>query len=132
MRYEVGCNIQTGDIVWVVGPKPCGEWPDIKIFRTWLKGCLLPGEMVEADNGYRGERGHIRLPRDYISISDRLAKEGARARHETVNRRFKQFGVLKQIFRHDKGKHKFCFSAVVVLTQLGFECGEYGQFQVSY
>jgi hypothetical protein len=88
--------------------------------------------MAEADNGYRGERQHIRLPRDYVSTADRVAKKRARACHKTVNRRFKQFGILKQVFCHDKELHQFCFSAVVVLTQLGFECGEYGQFQVSY
>jgi hypothetical protein len=55
LRYEIAISIQAGDIVWVNGPFPCGEWPDIKIFRKDLKGMLQFGEAVEADDGYRGE-----------------------------------------------------------------------------
>ena len=54
-------------------------------------GSLLPGEMAKADNGYRGERQHIRLPRDYVSTADRVAKKRARARHG--------------VFRYDKEWH---------------------------
>lgn len=32
VRYEVAVCIQTGWIVWINGPYPCGAWPDIKIF----------------------------------------------------------------------------------------------------
>jgi hypothetical protein len=46
--------IQTGDIVWVNGPFKEGKWNDIKLYRRILKEQLLPGEMVEADRGYRG------------------------------------------------------------------------------
>ena len=31
VRYEVGICIQTGWIVWVHGPFPAGDFPDIKI-----------------------------------------------------------------------------------------------------
>ncbi len=41
-----------------------------------------------------------------------------RARHETVNRRFKQFAVLSNRFRHDKSSHSFCFHAIANVTQL--------------
>jgi hypothetical protein len=44
LRYEVAVCIQTGDIVWFHGPFPCGEWPDLKIFRDGLKKVLAPGE----------------------------------------------------------------------------------------
>jgi hypothetical protein len=87
LRYEVAVCIQTGDIVWIHGPFPCGAWPDIKIFRNRLKQALAHGEKVEADNGYRGERGTVRTADDYVSQVDKKAKQRARARHETVNRR---------------------------------------------
>jgi len=32
VRYEVGLCIRTGDIVWINGPFPCGQYPDITIF----------------------------------------------------------------------------------------------------
>ena len=31
LRYEVGVCIQTGDIVWINGPYPPGEWNDLQI-----------------------------------------------------------------------------------------------------
>jgi hypothetical protein len=74
IRYEVAVCIQTGDIVWINGPFKCGKWPDVKIFRAELQQKLLPGEMVEADNGYRGSFA-IRTPRDYVSLADLRAKK---------------------------------------------------------
>ena len=86
VQYEVAVCIQTGDIVWIHGPFPCGRWPDIKIFRSRLIHKLASKEKVEADRGYRGERSKVRTPDDYYSQVDRRAKRRARARHETVNK----------------------------------------------
>ena len=55
-----------------------------------------------------------------------------RSRHETVNKRMKQFGCLRQPFRHhDFAKHSSCFRAVAVLTQVAIEFGE-TLFEVEY
>ncbi len=54
-----------------------------------------------------------------------------RAHHETCNKRFKQWGILKQIYCHDLIDHHDVFSAVVVLTQLSFESGD-TLFSVEY
>ena len=125
LRYEVAVCIQTGDIVWINGPFPCGWWPDIKIFRSRLIHMLAPGEKVEADEGYRGEPTKVRRPGTYYSRVDKQAKKRARARHETVNKRLKQWNCLKQKFRHHElSKHKKLFTAVAVITQLCFEAGE--------
>lgn len=131
LRYEVAVCMQTGDIVWVHGPFPCGSWPDLKIFRSKLKGKLGPGEMAEADNGYPGEPDKIRKPNDYVSLFDRNAKRRARARQETVNRRLKKWGCLKKQFRHSRKKHRVVFKAVAVVTQLCFGAGA-PPFQCSY
>ena len=40
LRYEVGLNIKTGDICWVYGPFPPGDYNDPK-FSTWLFGEIL-------------------------------------------------------------------------------------------
>lgn len=55
LRYEIGVCILTGWIVWLMGPFPCGDWPDIVCFRYALKHMLDDGEWVEADDGYVGE-----------------------------------------------------------------------------
>jgi hypothetical protein len=131
LRYEVAICIQTGDIVWINGPFKPGPWTDLLIFRRNLKQRLAPGEMVEADNGYRGEPNHARTADGFVSQADDRAKWTARNRHETVNRRLKQWGCLKQVWRHNRRLHKTVFAAVVVITQLAFENGE-PPFQVRY
>jgi hypothetical protein len=92
---------------------------------------LSHGEMVEADRGYRGELSKVRTPNDYVSQTDKKAKKRARARHETVNKRLKQFTCLKQRFRHDLQKHRLVFAAAAVCTQLSIENGEL-PFQCAY
>ena len=92
VRYEVGLCIMTGHIVWIHGPFPCGKWPDLKIFRNAMKQQLSPGEKVQADLGYRGEPDYIVLPTGVNDIGQRV-----RARHETVNKRFKQWGILHRV-----------------------------------
>ena len=47
-----------------------------------------------------------------------------RRRHETINKRFKQFGVLKQVYRHDLRDHGDVFRSVAVITQLAIDNGE--------
>ena len=54
-----------------------------------------------------------------------------RQRHETVNKRFKDWGILKNRWEHDLGRHGACMRAVVVLTQLSIECGK-PLFQFDY
>jgi DDE superfamily endonuclease len=94
LRYEVAVAISTGYIVSIHGPFPCGRYPDIKIFRTLLKHQLLPYERVEADKGYRGEPLYVSCPHDFSSDAKKDAKAKARARHETINRRLKQWSCL--------------------------------------
>ena len=54
-----------------------------------------------------------------------------RQRHETVNRRLKQWRILKGVFRHDISFHHVVFSAVAVITQVAISKGE-PLFQVNY
>lgn len=122
LRYEVGISIQTGDIVWIYGPFPAGAWPDISIFRLALILELGAGEKVEADRGYVGE-SRIRTPVYGGPESYRDQQSTVRARHETANRRFKQWNILSRVFRHDLEKHQSVFEAVAVITQLSIENG---------
>ena len=125
LRYEVALCIQTGDICWTNGPFPCGAWPDISIFRKDLKGKLKRGEKVEADFGYRGEKSCIRTPADHGNNERRMKmKSRVRARQEHVNKRFKQFNCLKQVWRHQRSDHQDAFQAVVVVTQLVMSNGK--------
>jgi len=131
-RYEIAICIQTGDIVWINGPFPCGEYPDISIFRLGLKQKLLKArEKAQADLGYRGEHATIITPNERDRPAIKKLKDDVRARHETVNKRFKQFGALNRVFRHEITKHKSVFQAVAVLTQMSIQNGE-PLYQVQY
>jgi len=121
----VGVCIASGDIVHINGPFPCGAFPDISIFRLGLKQKLLRAkEKAQADLGYRGEYGTLIVPNEFDSKAIKRLKADVRARHETVNKRFKQFGALSRVFRHDLDKHQSVFDAVAVLTQLSIRNGE--------
>ena len=61
-----------------------------------------------------------------------MAKAWCRSRHETVNKRMKQFNVLKNCFRHDIEKHGYCFDAIAVITQLAIAKGGEPLFPVPY
>ena len=134
LRYEVALAIQSGEIVWANGPFPAGRFPDITIFRLGLKRKLLDaGERTEADDGYRGEALCVDLPKEGCFVGgqlQQLLKQRIRSRHETVNARFKNFGCLEQRFRHKLNRHKICFDAILVITQLALTKGEEPLFEV--
>lgn len=133
LRYEIGVSIILADIVWVHGPFPPGDWPDIEIFRHAMKQALDKNERVEADDGYKGEDPEfIKTPSGIVHDEEKLAlRSRVRSRHETVNKRLKQFECLSSEFRHDILFHGKCFRAVAVLTQLSIEHGMH-LFSVDY
>ena len=121
-RYEVAIGIRNGDIVHINGPFKPGLFNDLLVFRNKLKGMLLAaGEKAQADQGYPGERGTIIMPNERDTLEMKVLKKSVRKRHEHVNKRLKQFQVLQQRFRHPVEKHKGCFTAVAVLTQISIE-----------
>ena len=126
LRYEVGLNIKTGDIVWINGPFLPGSWTDSKIFRDGMVKGLDRFERVEADAGYKAH--DLQFARTPYSLwnKDRMPelRNCVQARHETVNRRFKQYGSLQQRFRHDWKLHCNVFCAVAVITQVAIKSGE--------
>ena len=124
LRYELGVCIQTGDIVWIAGPFPPGQWPDSVIFDFAMKKELAEGERVEADAGYMGPDLPVRHPNDFGGNEQWKRMKGrARARHEQVNAILKQFNILGQTFRHSKHKHYRVVLAVAAIVQSEIEEG---------
>ena len=108
-------------------------WPDISIFRNALLSKLGNGERVEADDGYIGGAPmHIKCPKSiaHKEESDRMQSLVHR-RHETINNRFKQWQILKQVHRNDISHHGRVFHCIAILTQLAIENGE-PLFSVDY
>lgn len=105
--------------MWAHGGFPCGEYPDLKMARETFALALNDGERSMADKGYRDER-YFLLPNSRNNKKHKVIM----SRHETVNKRIRQFQSLKQIYRHDRQKHPMVFHAVLNLTQLLIENGE--------
>ena len=120
LRYEIGICIRTGDIVWAHGGVPCGEWPDLRLARNLILDSLFEGEKIIADKGYN-DLNFFHFPNG--NDEDQQLRK-ILARHETVNRRIKQFCCMNYKFRHSLHLHPRFFHAVVNLTQLMIENGE--------
>lgn len=113
LRYEIGLSLRKGHIVWAYGGYPCGDWPDLKLAREAFVDFLDRGERSMADKGYKDEK-YFLLP----TVRNSKRHKFIMSRHETVNKRLKQFRVLSETYRHKLSAHKYCFHAVVNLTQL--------------
>ncbi len=123
LNYEIGLSTFNNQLMWVQGPMPAGT-PDITVFRSdGLKVKITEGKRAVADRGYRGEPAKCSIPNRQDSAEVRLFKSRARARHESVNARFKNYGSLNGNFRHGIDKHKAVFEAVCVIVQFQFETG---------
>lgn len=113
LRYEIGLALVTGHIVWAYGGYPAGEYPDLKLSRELYVHQVMPGELTFADKGYRDAKFFI-TP----DSTNNAGHKYIMSRHETVNKRFRQFRVLGNTFRHDIDKHTSCFHAVANITAL--------------
>lgn len=115
VRYEIGIQISTGRLVWAHGPFMAGRFSDLKIFRHGMKKRLEIGEQVIADGTYMDPDvvypGTVQGPQKGVHAQ-------IRARHETVNARFRNFFVLNHKFRHNVNLHGYCFHAVFNITHL--------------
>ncbi len=131
VRYEVAICIQTGWIVWINGPFPAGRYSDTKIAcECGLLDNLQPGEKIIVDAGYKGH-DHI-FERSGLRNVYGSMKRSSRARHETINGRFKEFNILKNRFRHPLEKHGIVFGAIANIVQLSIQLGVHEPFQVNY
>ena len=111
VRYKIAICIETGEIVWACGPFPCGSYPDVKIFRAFLKNLLdRSNEKAIADGGYRD-------PTCILPPGNGVHKR-VRARHEAMNGRLTNFFVLRHTFRHHPNRHSDCFYAVLSIVHL--------------
>ena len=120
LRYEIGISIATGWIVWVNGPFPAGDWPDLRIVRENLIHELLPWEYYIADGGYNDGQQFSITPSGRHEFVDRQRAQ-ARARHETINGRFKFWNSMSGTWRHCRVKHGVAFRALANIIQLELE-----------
>ena len=95
---------------------------------------LEKGERVEADDGYQ----HLdpEFVRSKSGIFHPPDPDGLRntvmARQESVNRRMKNFAILRNTFHHDASKHQIAFFTAAVLVQMSLNCEDERLFDVEY
>ena len=122
VQYEVGVCLQTGDIVWTNGPFECGSFPDGKIaIEMGLYTSFDEGEKYVCDGGYYGPRAE--KPTGH-SKWDQYMKLVAQSCHETVNARYKQFGALSKVFRHNLTIHGVILNVIAIIMQLSIMYAE--------
>lgn len=133
VKYEVAVCITTGCIVWINGPFK-GSVNDNSIAWGNIVSRLDPGERIVADSGYhnKGDRPEVfYTKRGDRSIRDRQMSV-VRSRHETVNRRFKEFKAMQSVFRHDVKKHQMVMYAIAILVQVKIEDSENMVWELEY
>ena len=108
--------IQTGWIAWINGPFPAGDWSDSNIAHNGVCEELDPGEKFLVDGIHSSAHGCSEMPTGFNN-DDQHVKAVARARHENVNRLFKNFGILERRFCHRVELHGLVFQAVANVIQ---------------
>ena len=125
LRYEIAIGIKNCNIVHINGPFKCGVFSDLRIARTLLHRKLRPNEFYIADSGYRDVLGPAVLLEDLRTRNERAWATLIRARHETINRRFKEWKVLGDTYRHAEQTHGAVFRAISTFIQKDIENGHY-------
>ena len=115
-------------MAWINGPFSASSHPDLWTVREDLVHALNPGEHRLAGGGRSGGNQRAATPTGR-SAEEQRAQGRARARHETVNSRFKVFGVLKQQHRHKLEDRSEALTAVASVAQLATQCGLSPLFQ---
>lgn len=106
-------------MVWAFGGYPCGLFPDLSLAREVYVHSVRVDEKTMADKGYKDDTFFI-LP----NVHNKILHKAIMSRHEHVNKRMKQFKILKNEFTHSLSKHAMVFHAVANVTQLMLENGE--------
>jgi hypothetical protein len=125
--YKVALCILTGDIVWINRPFACGKNPDdITIFWKSLMTYLEDDERVEADNGYLGKHPrYVKCPKGFTNPEEtEFMQQRVRNRQETINKQFKDWGILRQRYWHKIEDHGEPTHAVVMLNQIAINNDE--------
>ncbi len=109
----------------VKGLYSAGAWPNLKTFKNALSHCLKPGKRVEANDGYVRRADKVKCPKnDCNPAKNRGMHSAERSRHETLNRRLKNWGILEKVYRHDITVHGTVIYTCAVTTQLSVTNGE--------
>jgi len=121
--YEIAAAIRENRLVWINGPFEASVH-DKTIYQKpdGLKSKMPAGKLGVADRLCSGEPT-LAVKNDLDADEVKDFKRRARARHESINGRIKNFKILAERFRHGIEKHQIALEAICVLVQYEFENG---------
>ena len=122
IKYEVGIDMQ-GNFAWI-SPPYRGSVHDSTIFKRSLRGFVPNGHCVIVDSAYGYKDEKVAPVSEYDDDEVTRFKKRSLARHETGNKRIKDWKVTSVDFRHSLDFHAPCFHSSVVLSQYNVEHGE--------
>ena len=82
-----------------------------------------------ADGGYRDKHGPS-VVQSMVPENELRAFKLIRARHETVNGRFKEWKILSNTYRHHESCHSSVFHAIATITQIEIADGSRPVFSI--
>ena len=146
VSFEVVADPVEGKIRWINGSEPASihdltflhggrkgtkeKWKRSSVYFHLPKNVRLIG-----DSAYEGQPDKVSTTKDAHSPSTKKLFARMKSMQETCFKRFKNFEVLRESFRHGKGtddklmKIKMSFEATAVLVEYDLE-NSYGLFQV--
>lgn len=141
VAFEVVSDPDTGYILWMNGPEPANI-DDCVFLRggkkdkpksTWKRSALyfhIPsGVKLVGDSAYSSQPDKVTTTKDAHDPKTKKLFARMKSMQETCFKRFKDFKVLRESFRHGTGtdnkleKIKTSFEAVAVLVQYDIENG---------
>lgn len=122
VTYELVIHTKKQQLMWIKGPKPAAT-KDLTMARepNGILEKIPDGKKIIGDKAYRGEPDKISAPNLHDCLMASTYKGRARSRHETFNKRIKDFQIINQRFRNKLSKHQIAFEAVCVLVQYDIE-----------
>ena len=122
IRYEIGISLRTSDIVWAFGGVKPGDFPDLELARSCVVDMIDDGELIVADNGYNDSWVFLNDRKGSYEPQDTAIRQYL-ARHESVNKRIRDFKILSDKYKGKLSFHPRIFHACVNLVQIQIENG---------
>ena len=126
-RYEVGISIFESKCVWINGPFPASKADRAIFTKGGLRDKMAAGTKMKGivDKGYLDKSDELISTHNSLdSNAVSKFKTRTRMRHETWNKRIKDWRCLGQEYRHKTmEKHQILMYAVAVITEYQIEHG---------
>ncbi|KAJ3329049.1 hypothetical protein HDU76_008741, partial [Blyttiomyces sp. JEL0837] len=121
LRFIVGTAPNTSAIVCLTGGVPCGAWPDLKLAQATILKDLPKGEMAAADKGFRGDPRVMTYIDGATTDAEKRHNQNIKnmkARHDTVNKRLKDFRILQDMSRTSIERYRMFVLAVAQVVNI--------------